>query len=49
MNLKELIKDNRNEEEILAQEEYGEKVIGSYFKYNKLKTLPVQKRKSKLY
>ena len=50
MNLKELIKDNRNEEEILAQreEEYREKVIRSYFKYNKLKTLPVQKKKKQI-
>lgn len=50
MNLKELIKDNRNEDEILNQreEEYKKKVIESFFKYNKLKSLPVQKKKRQI-
>lgn len=50
MNLKELIKDNRNEEEILDQreKEYRERVIESFFKYNKLKALPVQKKKRQI-
>ena len=49
-NLKELIKDNRNEEDILDQreEKYREKVIESFFKYNKLKSLPVQKKKKQI-
>ncbi|MDR7870794.1 MAG: metalloregulator ArsR/SmtB family transcription factor [Tissierellaceae bacterium] len=50
MNLKELIKDNRNEVEILDQreEEYKKKVIESFFKYNKLKSLPVQNKKKQI-
>lgn len=50
MNLKDLIKDNRDEEEILNQreEKYKEKVIESFFKYNKLKDLPVQKKKKQI-
>lgn len=50
MNLKDLIKDDRNEEEILDQREerYREKVIDSFFKYNKLKNLPVQKKKKQI-
>ena len=50
MNLKDLIEDNRNEEEILNQreEKYREKVIESFFKYNKLKDLPVQKKKKQI-
>ncbi|OZV11915.1 ArsR family transcriptional regulator [Tissierella sp. P1] len=50
MNLKDLIKDNRNEEEMLNQreEKYKEKVIESFFKYNKLKEIPVQKKKKQI-
>lgn len=50
MNLKDLIKDNRNEEEVLNQreEEYKQKVIDSFFKYNKLKNLPVQNKKKQI-
>lgn len=50
MNLKDLIKDNRNEEEILNQreEKYKEKVIESFFKYNKLKEIPVQNKKKQI-
>lgn len=50
MNLKDLIKDNRNEEDILNQreEKYKEKVIESFFKYNKLKKIPVQKKKKQI-
>ena len=50
MNLKDLIKDNRNEEEVLNQreEEYKQRVIDSFFKYNKLKSLPVQNKKKQI-
>lgn len=50
MNLKDLIKDNRNEEEMLNQreEKYKEKVIESFFKYNKLTNLPVQRKKKQI-
>ncbi|MBU5310672.1 metalloregulator ArsR/SmtB family transcription factor [Tissierella carlieri] len=50
MNLKDLIKDNRNEEEMLNQREqkYKGKVIESFFKYNKLKEIPVQKKKKQI-
>ncbi|MBU5424939.1 metalloregulator ArsR/SmtB family transcription factor [Tissierella pigra] len=50
MNLKDLVKDNRNEEEILNQreEKYRQKVIESFFKYNKLKDLPVQQKKKQI-
>lgn len=50
MNLKDLIQDNRNEEEVLNQreEKYKQRVIESFFKYNKLKNLPVQKKKKQI-
>lgn len=50
MNFKDLIKDNRKEEEILNQreEEYKEKVIKSFFKYDKLKGIPVQNKKKQI-
>lgn len=50
MTLKELIKDNREEDEVSNQreEEYKKKIIESYFEYNKLKSLPVQKKKRKI-
>jgi hypothetical protein len=50
MNLKDLVKDNRKEEEILKQreEQYREKVIDSFFKYDKLKEIPVQKKKKQI-
>lgn len=50
MNFKDLIKDNRKEDEILNQreEEYKEKVIKSFFKYDKLKGIPVQKKKKQI-
>lgn len=49
VNLEDLIKDSKNEEEILNQREerYRKGVIESFFKYNKLKNIPVQKRKNK--
>lgn len=50
MNLKDLITDNRKEEEILNQreEKYREKVINSFFKYDKLIEMPVQKKKRQI-
>lgn len=50
MNFKDLIKDNRKEEDILNQreEEYKEKVIKSFFKYDKLKGIPVQNKKKQI-
>ena len=47
MNLKDLITDNRKEEEILNQreEKYREKVLNSFFKYDKLIEIPVQRKK----
>lgn len=50
MNLRDLVKDNRKEEEMLNQreEKYKEKVIESFFKYNKLKEIPVQKKKKQI-
>lgn len=50
MNLKELITDNRKEEEILNQreEKYREKVLNSFFKYDKLIEIPVQKKKRQI-
>lgn len=50
MNLKDLIKDNRKEEEVSNQreEQYRQRVIESFFKYNKLKSLPVQKKKKQI-
>jgi hypothetical protein len=50
MSLKNLIVDNRKEEEILNQreEEYREKVIDSFFKYDKLMEIPVQKKKRQI-
>lgn len=50
MNLKDLITDNRKEEEILNQreEKYREKVLNSFFKYEKLIEIPVQKKKRQI-
>ena len=50
MNLKELITDNRKEEEILNQreEKYRERVLNSFFKYDKLIEIPVQKKKRQI-
>ncbi len=50
MNLKDLITDNRKEEEILNQreEKYKEKVINSFFKYDKLEEIPVQHKKRQI-
>lgn len=50
MNLRDLVKDNRKEEEMLNQreEKYKEKVIESFFKYNKLKEIPVQRKKKQI-
>lgn len=50
MNLKDLITDNRKEEEILNQreEKYREKVLNSFFKYDKLIEIPVQKKKRQI-
>ncbi|SHH85563.1 metalloregulator ArsR/SmtB family transcription factor [Sporanaerobacter acetigenes] len=50
MTLKDLVKDDRREEEILNQREqkYREKVIDSFFKYGKLKEIPVQKKKRQI-
>ena len=49
-NLKELITDNRKEEEILNQreEKYRERVLNSFFKYDKLIEIPVQKKKRQI-
>lgn len=49
-NLKDLIVDNRKEEEILNQreEEYRKKIIDSFFKYDKLMEIPVQKKKRQI-
>ena len=50
MNLKDLVEDNRSEDEILNQREqrYREKVINSFFKYDKLMEIPVQMKKKKI-
>ncbi|NMA84316.1 MAG: DUF2087 domain-containing protein [Epulopiscium sp.] len=49
MNLKDLVKDNRNEEVLnLREEKYKERVIESFFKYNKLMNLSVQKKKKQI-
>lgn len=50
VNLEDLIKDSKNEEEILNQreEKYRKGVIESFFKYNKLKNIPVQKKKKQI-
>ena len=50
MNLRDLITDNRKEEEILNQreEKYKEKVINSFFKYDKLEEIPVQHKKRQI-
>lgn len=50
VNLEDLIKDTKNEEEILNQreEKYRESVIKSFFKYDKLKNIPVQKKKKQM-
>lgn len=50
VNLEDLIKDTKNEEEILNQreEKYRESVIKSFFKYDKLKNIPVQKKKKQI-
>lgn len=50
MNLRDLVKDNGKEEEMLNQreEKYKEKVIESFFKYNKLKEIPVQRKKKQI-
>lgn len=47
MNLRDLIIDNRNEGEMLKEKEekYREKVIQSFFQYDKLKVIPVQNKK----
>ncbi len=48
--LKDLIVDNRNEGELLKQREenYRKKVLDSFFKYNKLKSIPVQNKKKEI-
>ena len=50
VNLEDLVKDSKNEEEILNQreEKYRKGVIESFFKYNKLKNIPVQKKKKQI-
>ncbi|WP_236909461.1 DUF2087 domain-containing protein [Clostridium sp. Cult3] len=50
MNLKDLVEDNRSEDEILNQREqrYREKVINSFFKYDKLMEIPVQMKKKQI-
>lgn len=50
VNLEDLIKDSKNEEEILNQreEKYRKSVIESFFKYNKLKNIPVQNKKKQI-
>lgn len=48
--LKDLIKDSRNEEDVLRQreKEYRDKVINSFFQYGKLIEIPVQKKKKQI-
>ncbi|MDR7855151.1 metalloregulator ArsR/SmtB family transcription factor [Tissierella sp.] len=50
MNLRDLVKDDKNEEEVLNQreEQYREKVIETFFKYDKLKSIPVQNKKKQI-
>lgn len=50
INLRDLITDNRKEEEILNQreEKYRKKVLNSFFKYDKLIEIPVQKKKRQI-
>lgn len=50
MNLKELIKDNRKEDDILKKREqkYRDKVIQSFFQYDKLIEIPVQNKKKQI-
>lgn len=50
LNLKDLIKDNRKEEDILEQREkkYKDRVIKSFFQYDKLKEIPVQNKKKQI-
>lgn len=50
MNLRDLVKDDKNEEEVLNQreEKYKEKVIETFFKYDKLKSIPVQNKKKQI-
>lgn len=50
MNLKELILDSRSEDEILneREEKYKEKIIDSFFKYDKLLEIPVQNKKKQI-
>jgi hypothetical protein len=50
MNLKDLIVDSRKEEEILneREEKYKKKIIDSFFKYDKLIEIPVQKKKRQI-
>lgn len=49
-NLKNLIKDNRKEEDLLKQreEEYRDKVINTFFRYGKLIEIPVQNKKKQI-
>ncbi len=50
LTLGELVKDDRKEHEILKQreEKYRQKVIDSFFSYDKLKEIPVQHKKRKI-
>ncbi|SCG82125.1 hypothetical protein DW1_0514 [Proteiniborus sp. DW1] len=48
--LKDLVKDNRNEEDVLNQreEKYRDGVLKSFFQYGKLKGIPVQNKKKQI-
>lgn len=50
MNVEDIIKDNRKQDEMLNQreEEYKENVLKSFFKYDKLKSIPVQNKKKEI-
>lgn len=50
LSLGELVQDTRSEDEVLDQreDEYRAQVIASFFKYNKLQSLPVQKMKRRI-
>lgn len=50
LKLEDLIRDNTNEEELLNQreEKYRTRVIESFFKYDKLKSIPVQNKKKQI-
>lgn len=50
LTLESLVKDDRREDDLHREREesYRQKVIDSFFKYNKLKEIPVQKKKKQI-